>query len=148
MSAVHALRPIFPNREVLIASGFGLIHGMAFSFTLAELNLSPAQMALSLLGFNLGIEAMQLLIIAVTMPWLIVLAQTPLYTPLRIVGASVAAMAAAGWLGERLGYNSMLSDFANGLAPYGPWVIVGLAGLALLALVFRGVRRGTTATRP
>lgn len=144
VSAVHALRPIFPNRELLVAGGFGLIHGMAFSFTLAELNLSPTQMALSLLGFNLGIEAMQLLIIALTMPWLIVLARTPVYTPIRVAGGLVAAVASLGWLGERLGFASPLSSFANGLGPYGPWVIVGLAGLALAALLLQRTRRGVS----
>ncbi len=146
VSALHALHPIFPNREVLIAGGFGLIHGMAFSFTLAELDLSPAQMALSLLGFNLGIEVMQLLIIAVTMPWLIVLARTSVYTPVRILGASIAAIASLAWLGERLGFATPLSTFANGLGPYGPWVVVGLAGLALFVLLARGVR-GTLTPR-
>ncbi|WP_456831076.1 HupE/UreJ family protein [Deinococcus sp. UYEF24] len=52
--------------------------GLAFSYTLAQLGLGAWQTALSLLGFNLGIEAMQLLVIAVTMPWLILLARTPL----------------------------------------------------------------------
>ena len=141
ISALHALRPLFPHREVLIAGGFGLIHGLAFSFTLAALNLSATQMALSLLGFNLGIELMQLLIIALTMPWLILLARTPLYTPVRVVGASVAGVAAVGWLVERVGFANPLGAFANNLSPYGSWVIVGLAGLALAALLIRGLRR-------
>ena len=141
ISALHALRPLFPHREVLIAGGFGLIHGLAFSFTLAALNLSATQMALSLLGFNFGIELMQLLIIAFTMPWLILLARTPLYTPVRVVGASVAGVAAVGWLVERIGFANPLGAFANSLSPYGSWVIVGLAGLALATLLIRGLRR-------
>lgn len=141
VSAVHALRPIFPRREMLIAGAFGLVHGMAFSFTLAELNLSAPQMALTLLGFNLGIEAMQLFIIAVTMPWLILLARTPVYTPVRVIGGSVAALAATGWFAERLGYANPLSVFANGLGAYGLWGIAGLAGLAVTTLVVQGVGR-------
>ncbi len=78
---------------MVVAGGFGLIHGLAFSYTLAELNLNPWQTALSLLGLNLGIEAMQLIVIAVTMPWLILLAQTRLYSPVRVVGASLAVLA-------------------------------------------------------
>lgn len=54
IGAGHALRPLFPGREALIAAGFGLIHGMAFSFTLAELHLDTGQLVLSLLGFNLA----------------------------------------------------------------------------------------------
>jgi hypothetical protein len=124
VSALHALRPIFPGRELIIAGGFGLIHGLAFSYTLAELNLSAWQTALSLLGFNLGIEAMQLLVIAVTMPWLILLAQTKLYPPVRLVAASLAVLAALGWLNP-------LGTLADRLGAAGPWALLGLALLAL-----------------
>jgi HupE / UreJ protein len=141
VSAIHALRPMFPKREMLVAGGFGLIHGMAFSFTLSELNLNTGQMALSLLEFNLGIEAMQLFIIAITMPWLILLARTPAYIPVRIIGASVAALAALGWLGERLGYANPLGTLANNLSPYSPWVVAGLAGLALVIFLQERYRR-------
>jgi HupE / UreJ protein len=141
VSALHALRPIFPKREMLVAGGFGLIHGMAFSFTLSELNLSTTQMTLSLLGFNLGIEVMQLFIMVVTMPWLILLARTPTYRPVRIIGALVAALAALGWLGERLGYANPLGTLANNLSPYSPWVVVGLAGLALIVFLQGRYRR-------
>ena len=40
VSAAHAVRPLFPGREAIVAGLFGLVHGMAFSFTLAELDLS------------------------------------------------------------------------------------------------------------
>ena len=39
VSALHALRPIFPGREAWVAAFFGLIHGLAFATTLAELGL-------------------------------------------------------------------------------------------------------------
>ena len=138
VSAVHALRPLFPGREVLVAGGFGLVHGMAFSFTLAELKLSAGQMALSLLGFNLGIEAMQLVVIALTLPWLVLLARTPVYAPVRVGGAVVAMLASLGWLGQRLGLPNPLGTLADTLSPYGPWVI---AALALLALGVTAARR-------
>ena len=137
ISAVHALRPMFPGREVLVAGFFGLIHGLAFSFTLAELNLNAGQMALSLLGFNLGIEAMQLTVMALTLPWLILLARTPVYPAVRTGGASVAALAALGWLGQRLGLDNPLARLADGLGTSGTWVIVGLAGTALLVTVLQ-----------
>jgi hypothetical protein len=132
VSAAHALRPIFPKREVWVAAGFGLVHGMAFSNTLAELQLSTGQLALSLLGFNLGIEAMQLFVIAVAIPWLMLLARTPAYAPVRTVGGLIAALAAVGWLLERLGQPNALGDLANALSPYGAWAIVVLAALALV----------------
>ena len=39
VSAVHALRPLFPGREAAIAAFFGLVHGLAFAATLGELGL-------------------------------------------------------------------------------------------------------------
>ena len=59
VSAVHALVPFFRGREVLIAGGFGLVHGLAFAATLAGFGLDPLTMVSSILGFNLGIEAVQ-----------------------------------------------------------------------------------------
>ncbi len=144
VSAIHALRPIFPGRELVIAGGFGLIHGLAFSYTLAELNLSSWQTALSLLGFNLGIEAMQLVVITVTMPWLILLAQTRLYPPVRVTGASLAALASLGWLGDRVGWSNPLGALADTLGFVGPWALLGLAILALAGFIFTGVGRVRT----
>ncbi|WP_161884360.1 HupE/UreJ family protein [Deinococcus alpinitundrae] len=141
VSAVHALRPIFPGRELMIAGGFGLIHGLAFSYTLAELNLSTWQTALSLLGFNLGIEAMQLLVIMVTMPWLILLAQTKLYPPVRVFGASLAAIASLGWLGDRVGWSNPLGVLADRLGTAGPWALIALAVLALTGFTVTRLRR-------
>ena len=143
VSAVHALRPIFPGREVWVAGGFGLVHGMAFSFTLAELQLSTSQMALSLLGFNLGIEAMQLIVIALTIPWLMLLVRTPVYAAFRTLGALIATVAAVGWLLERLGYPNALGDVANALSSYGVWAIAGLAVLALSATLGQRLRPRT-----
>ena len=44
VSAVHALRPLFPGREAVIAAFFGLIHGLAFATTLGQL-ARPSQCA-------------------------------------------------------------------------------------------------------
>lgn len=146
VSAVHALRPVFPGRELLIAGGFGLIHGLAFSYTLAELNLSPWQTALSLLGFNLGIEAMQLVVIAVTMPWLILLAHTRLYPPVRVFGASLAVLASLGWLGDRVGWRNPLGTLADSLGAAGPWALLVLALLALTGFALSRAGRPRVST--
>ena len=47
VSAFHALKPIYPKREVIIAGLFGLVHGLAFAETLTNLDLSTTQMVLS-----------------------------------------------------------------------------------------------------
>jgi hypothetical protein len=136
VSAIHALRPIFPGREVYVAAGFGLVHGMAFAGTLANLNLDTAHMALSILGFNIGIELMQLFVIALTVPWLIVLSCTSLYTGVRITGALLAAVAALAWMTERfLEKANPLTTLIEKSTQYTPWIIALLALTALLSLL-------------
>jgi hypothetical protein len=102
VSAAHALRPVFPGREMWIAGGFGLVHGFAFAAALAELNFRGGQLAWSLAAFNLGIEAMQLLVVAMTLPWLVLLSRAPFYRHLRVAGAALAGVAALGWISERV----------------------------------------------
>jgi len=133
VSAAHAVRPLFPGREAWIAAGFGLVHGLAFASTLANLHLEAGPMALSILGFNLGIELMQLFIIALTIPWLLLLSRTPAYQVVRLVGALLAGVAAVAWVIERLTNQSNgLTKGVEQLAAYAPY---GLALLALLALL-------------
>ena len=103
ISAFHAFRPIYPKKEVLIAGGFGLIHGLAFAETLTNLQLSTKQMALSILGFNVGIELMQLLFILLTFPILILLNETRFYPSIRQIGAIIMMILAFAWMIERIG---------------------------------------------
>jgi hypothetical protein len=133
ISAVHALRPLFPGRESLVAGGFGLVHGLAFATMIAGYGMTTWQTALAVLGFNVGIELMQIAVVALTMPWLLILARTRLHAPLRAATAVAAGVASIGWIGER----------AFGLSnPAGPWVEraadAGPAFVAVLALLALG----------
>jgi hypothetical protein len=101
-SAFHALRPIYPTKELLIAAGFGLVHGLAFAETLINLQLSAKQMIISILGFNIGIELMQLFIISLIFPILILLSKTKYYTLIRSVGAIIMMFLAFAWIIERI----------------------------------------------
>lgn len=131
ISAVHAIRPLFPKREAWVAAGFGLIHGLAFARVLADLQLDSIRMGISILGFNLGIELMQLAIIAVIVPWLFILSRTSFYTGIRIAGAVLSAIAALAWITERASERvNLVSDLLQRGAPYAPWLIVILAVLA------------------
>lgn len=57
------------QRRWLIAFGFGLVHGFAFSFALREsLQFAGSHLAISLLTFNVGVEIGQLLVLAVAVP--------------------------------------------------------------------------------
>ncbi|TAE23005.1 MAG: HupE/UreJ family protein [Cytophagales bacterium] len=107
VSALHAVRPLFAGqgavgREGWIAAGFGLVHGLAFANTLTNLQLDAGPMALSILGFNVGIELMQLFIITLVFPGLILLSRTPAYRVIRLAGAMLAAIAAVAWVFERV----------------------------------------------
>jgi len=101
VSSIHAWRPLFAGREIWVASTFGLVHGLAFAATLAGLSFDGWTLVLSLVGFNLGIESMQLLVIAAILPPLILLSPTRWYTPVRMAGATFAAVCSLGWIAER-----------------------------------------------
>lgn len=68
VSAIHALRPLFPRREALVAFLFGTAHGLAFATLIGGYAVEKASRGVSLLGFNLGIEAIQLAIVAASPP--------------------------------------------------------------------------------
>ncbi|MBL6750543.1 MAG: HupE/UreJ family protein [Nevskia sp.] len=61
----------------LIAFSFGLLHGFAFAGALAEVGLPPKAIPLSLLLFNLGVEAGQLLFVAAALVVIALLRRLP-----------------------------------------------------------------------
>jgi hypothetical protein len=100
-TAVHALRPWFPRGEALLAGAFGLVHGLAFASTLAGTGIGRAQLAWTLVGFNLGIELAQIVGLVMVVPWVLLLATTSMFTPFRKVAALAGAMLATAWFVER-----------------------------------------------
>jgi hypothetical protein len=126
VAAVHAVRPVFPGREALVAAGFGLVHGLAFSATLRALDLSGTHLVLALLGFNLGIELMQLAVVALVLPPLVLLARTPRYAAVRLAAAVLTGVAACGWLVDRLGHANPVAAAADHLGAIAAPVLVTL----------------------
>lgn len=96
VSAVQAVHPLFSGREHLMAAGFGLVHGLAFATVLAGMGFDSGALAMSILGFNLGIEAMQAAVVLLVLPWLLLWSRAPGFTVLRIGGAAVGGAAACG----------------------------------------------------
>ena len=133
VSAIHAIKPIFPNKETFVAAGFGLIHGLAFANTLADLQLDTAAMTLSILGFNIGIELQQLFVVMLIMPSLILLSQQPkVYHVVRIIGAILAAVAAMAWIFQRIsGKSNVFTEGVEQVFVFGRWFILVLAVLAV-----------------
>ncbi|MCA0239942.1 MAG: HupE/UreJ family protein [Proteobacteria bacterium] len=105
VAALHAWRPLFARAETWMALGFGLVHGFAFSASLDGAGLTFAQHAGALLFFNLGIELMQLLLVAIVMPPLLLVAvrRPRWFAATQSATALVALLAAAVWIAERLG---------------------------------------------
>ena len=102
LAALNNLKPVVDSRRWLIAFGFGLIHGFGFASVLAELGLPQDALVLSLVGFNVGVEAGQLAIVAVFLPVAFWLRNTALYLRGVFVGGSVLTLLIAlVWLVER-----------------------------------------------
>ena len=137
VSAVHAFRPIFPGREAWIAAAFGLIHGLAFAATLDRLGLTRWERVAGIFSFNLGIETMQMLVVAMVLPSLMLMSRTKAYPAVRVIGAAFAGAAATGWIMERLfDIKTPVDEVVNAIARHGLWLAsaVLLTSLACKAL--------------
>ena len=132
VTAVHAIRPLFPGRESLFAAGFGLVHGLAFATVLAGLHLEGSHMAISILGFNIGIELMQLFVMLLTAPWLLMLSVGRWYGGIRIGGAAIAGVSAIAWIVERISRTTTVESSIQRVATYGKWIVLALACCAVL----------------
>jgi hypothetical protein len=81
---------------------FGLIHGMGFAGILLEMNLPKASLAVNLASFNIGIEVIQLAIVALLLPLLTLLHRWK-HARAAVVGISgLAFVLGAIWLVQRL----------------------------------------------
>jgi hypothetical protein len=101
-TALHNLRPVFRNREWLIAFGFGLFHGMGFAGLVSGLDVSQTTKLVSLLGRNVGIELGQAVVVLLLFPGLYLLRRTSWYTTFFTVASIGLAIVALGWMIERL----------------------------------------------
>jgi HupE / UreJ protein len=123
LTAVHALRPIFPGKEAAIAAFFGLIHGLAFASTLGDLGLERWERIAGVLAFNLGIETMQVAVVAATIPSLLLMSRTRGYPFLRMSGAVFAVLASGGWIVERLlGLRSSVDVVVSNATHHAAWI--------------------------
>ena len=135
ISAIHAWRPTFPGREPAVAAGFGLVHGLAFATVVSRFGLGIGEKAASILGFNLGIEIVQLLVVIAIMPSLILLSRTEYYDPFRRIGAAFAAIAATAWIVERVsGTPNPLAATIDAALNHTLWLAAALAVLTLVAM--------------
>ncbi|WP_307219656.1 HupE/UreJ family protein [Microbacterium sp. SORGH_AS_0888] len=98
VAAIHAVRPLLPRGELLIAGGFGLVHGTAFATTILDLNLGLGERLVAILGFNIGVELAQLCAAILVLPLLIWLSHARAYPAFRVTVAILAILAAVCWI--------------------------------------------------
>jgi hypothetical protein len=97
------------RRPLLVASLFGLLHGLGFAAVLAELGLPRGHAVPALAAFNVGVEAGQLLFVLLLLGLGLLLRRMLPVDPARRaawirVGATWAlGLPASWWLLERLG---------------------------------------------
>ena len=103
ITALNNLKPLLPLSLWVVAFGFGLIHGFGFASVLGDLGLAPGALAVSLFGFNLGVELGQLALVVLLFPLAYLLRTTVFYRWVVLGGGSLLAALLAGiWLYERV----------------------------------------------
>jgi hypothetical protein len=90
---------------------FGLVHGFGFASVLADLGLPQGTLVLALLGFNLGVEAGQLAIVAVFLPLAFALRRTWLYRRGVLVGGSLRDRRHRGGVARERAFDLKLLPF-------------------------------------
>jgi hydrogenase/urease accessory protein HupE len=101
--AVDAVARPNARTRAPIAFAFGLLHGFGLSSVLRDLGLSGRALVAPLLGFNLGVEIGQLLIVTPLFALLLVLRRNEQrYARLRSVIAASVAVVAVLWIVLRL----------------------------------------------
>ncbi len=102
LTALDNLFPFLPRRRWMVAFAFGLLHGFGFASVLRDLALPRAELALSLFGFNVGVEIGQLILVLLLIPLAFLLRNRRVYSRTILIGGStVIALFATAWLIER-----------------------------------------------
>lgn len=102
IAALNNIKPFLPFRRVYVAFLFGLIHGFGFANVLTELNLQQTNFMVGLIGFNIGVEFGQLVIVALFMPIGLYINRFRIYP--RIIlpfGSTAIALMGIVWIAER-----------------------------------------------
>jgi len=102
LAALNNVWPQVTRRTWILAFAFGLVHGFGFASVLNDLGLPRDALAVSLAGFNVGVELGQLGVVLVVVPLIFVLRDRRMYRPAILVGGSTAiAVVAAAWFIQR-----------------------------------------------
>lgn len=94
-----AARP--PRWPALLAGAFGLLHGLGFIGALRDVGLPASHLPLSLLGFNLGVEVGQLVVVIAAVPLAWALGRLKRAGNLRLLAGYGMGSLSAMWCLER-----------------------------------------------
>ncbi|WP_078543724.1 HupE/UreJ family protein [Litchfieldia alkalitelluris] len=81
---------------------FGLIHGLGFAGMLHEMTIPKSHLVTALLSFNIGIEIVQIAIVAVVIPLLRYMQKFSSYTRTVQYGSALIVVIGAYWVVERV----------------------------------------------
>jgi hypothetical protein len=90
------------QRQALITAGFGLLHGLGFASALGEMGVAGDDRLIALIGFNLGVEAGQLLFVAAVLAVMAAARRLGWQAPAQSVALHAAGAMAGFWLLQRL----------------------------------------------
>ena len=146
LAAIHAVRPrLGASRKLRLTVAFGLVHGFGFAGTLNEMSLRGTELAVPLLGFNLGLELAQLAALAlIALPVWLVTRSRP--TTWAVTG--VIAVVAASWVVQRaLSVANPLDRVVSAVLASPEWLALVLLVAALPHLLYGLVRRSAPRRR-
>ncbi len=110
-TALNNLFLFFTSRTWILAFSFGLIHGFGFATVLKEMTLKSSELIGSLLGFNLGVEIGQMVIVLTLIPLIYFSRKTKFYRYILLYGFSIlTAIISILWAYERY-YNISILPF-------------------------------------
>ena len=123
LAAYHNIRPIFIGKDWIIAFVFGLFHGFGFATVLGELGFKGENLSLSLLGFNIGVEIGQVVIIALIFPFLFFMRKLKVYPKFMVIISVLLIVISIYWMIERLfDVDFPLDEYVlNKLLPIAKW---------------------------
>ena len=111
--AVNNIRPFLSGRLWPLVFVFGLFHGLGFASVLVDLLITRQSKIVALVGFNVGVELGQLVIVGLLFPLLYVVRNRAWYSRVVLPTASgVVALIGGWWLVTRaVGWESPITSF-------------------------------------
>lgn len=103
VASINNLFPLVGDQRWKFAFLFGLIHGIGFAEVLIGMHLPTKALISSLIGYNLGVEAGQLVIVAATLPMFFLLRSTKFYKfGIFYAGSATTGIIAVLWMIDRI----------------------------------------------